>query len=203
MKKATKIIAGIALSIVVVVAVYLMVYMVVDRYNHWHDKRTIESMAEGVKSLKDSLAKNDMDMQWIDESGCTVIKPRLFGDKTEYFCTKQYTATKAIASQDSINRLIDQQVSTLLKNTHAKNIETTGHYPTYTTDKVILQQPETERLSQLSSRAFTLEGVAKQGGCGMDYKLTTHSESDSVYLDMNIGCRYSALDAYYEPLDYI
>lgn len=164
------------------------------------DKERISLVRAAVSSLKSDFEKADGRQGWKDDSYCTVVEPRLFGDEMRYSCTSLYVNSTEVNNQDDIKAIVDRyrQIQAINQNIQFSNAQP-GMYPEYTNNKVILQKSDYKKSAQVSIDGFTLRHV-KIAKCHVSYELTSGVTQEGVEMMTQIYCVVDTKDAYFEPI---
>lgn len=143
-----------------------------------------------VSDIKTKL--EDGQGEWQDTSSCTVIKPRLFGDKERYFCEVQYERVMAVTNDDQIKELIDRQVDLLQK----------GEYIAYDTrhPTLYIDKNDTFHVKQAGSAKVRVVVDDVEQNCALGYTLDEIT-SDGAELMQRIWCYADTDGTYLQKVD--
>lgn len=150
---------------------------------------------EDVTRLKEVIADiktklEDPNDPWRDTSACTIIKPRLFGDETRYYCRVEYAREyKFVGSQEDMRRAIDEQRKKVAGHLGVRELKSPS-YPSYDTtakDGIV------SITDNIGSYAFSVKDVPN-ANCAVNNVI--EPSKGAVILKQNIGCTVNTVGAF-------
>jgi hypothetical protein len=167
------------------------------------DEKSVGAMRDDVARLVNDIESRANSPRWTDDSFCTVMKPRSFGDITKYSCTALYESRKVVTRQGEINAMIDMHREVLRSNAYTEfDNSSTVEYPQYITNTTILNEPAYKKIKQQSAIGFALKGL-KSVDCSIKYELTNAVDKEGVDIISRITCYKNTDKAYFEPVEYL
>jgi hypothetical protein len=171
-------------------------------YEERQDEEKVKMMRTEITSLHRKFAETVPAVSWADESGCTIIKPRLFGDITRYSCTSEYAGSVVVDSQSDIDSIVAEYQKIIETDSNLYAVEGLHSKLTYTTNSAELQKDIEKSINYAGGVGFLIHGVKKNGQCAILYELNKDKASKTV-LDIEVTCNVDSKKAYFEPIDYL
>ncbi len=155
--------------VVLVVAISWMSWSTGNRAPKLATREGVAKLASIVSNIQATLEGTDE--KWQETSSCTVVEPRKFGDKEEYYCNVEYERTRLVTSQIEIKAIVDKN---LQGASNLEYIEHVGHssYPELGIDEGVK--------SVGGSKIFLKEVVAASQMCALEYRLTGEINKQSL-----------------------
>lgn len=185
-----------------VASVFMISNKFYEDYSSQKDRENVEIMRSNLSLVQKRLVEVSKDVTWIDDSHCTVLKPRLFGERTEYYCTAAYKASQAVTNQDEVNVVLDKYQAVLGQyNDVILKINKIDRYPVFTDDITILERSDYDKLNQIYSKNFFLKDVDEKVHCSINYRLDQDEiKVTGVTLDIELRCVVDSMKAYHTPI---
>lgn len=194
-----RLLAVFLLIVIALAAIFLIPYGI-DQCVRSQDRPNVVRMRAVVKDIQGELAQVDSSLSWQDESYCTVIRSRSFGEDERYMCEATWSTSKVVSSQQAVNAVVDGYQDVISQSKNIRNTEPLSSYPVFTTDSNILQAQDVTGLGLLGSSSFAAQGV--NGNCAINYKLA-QSGNDTVRITVDVGCILVTYGAYFKPIEYV
>lgn len=145
-------------------------------------KNDFSALEEIAVDMKNALSSNSV--SWQDASGCTDVKPRLYGDRERYYCTVEYHHSQRVNSNDDIKRIIDEQRRKIMRVGGLVSA-TVDQYPIIVSG---IQSDDTSAM-QLGSITIKLQDVlGANQACYLEYNTKVKAEDDTTALGQSIRC---------------
>ncbi len=170
-------------TIVLLIIIVPLLFFITNQFLNWQDRQNVERMKSSVGEITKKLTINGSDPGWVDKSTCTVIKPRLFGDKKEYYCTVLKEKIIKISNQNSIANIKDKHHRLIKTNTNITDVKPD--------DNFIIN-------NQYFSISFKIKDVKLRGLC-----YVTYTSEKGMYLKTALNCSTNTREAYYRPIEEI
>lgn len=178
----------------IAIGVFLLIaalYAATHRPAKLATKEDITKLRTIVTDIKNKL--EDTNGEWQDTSSCTVIKPRLFGDKEEYYCTIEYAREyNFVGSQEVMRDAINEQHQKVAKHPQVGGIRLPSH-PSY----IETEAGEISVIDQFGSYAFFIKNMPS-ARCAVNNEAKI--SKGNLIFKQDIGCNIDTVSAFGEKI---